>query len=117
MYVKMRSRLSATISASQEKRKFVLEDVFWVPISNCSSRHSTSRFVTPFQMGAWVSFYEISRVRSRHVLSCDCSGIREAGRQVAARQARNKRTPGSAASVHYHRFRVPHRLASPILGD
>jgi hypothetical protein len=53
MYVKMRSRLSATISASQEKRKFVLEDVFWVPISNCSSRHSTSRFVTPFQMGAY----------------------------------------------------------------
>jgi hypothetical protein len=48
---------------------------------------------TLFQMGAWVSFYEISRVRSRHVLSCDYSGIREAGRQAAARQARNKRTP------------------------
>jgi hypothetical protein len=71
---------------------------------------------TPFQMGAWVSLYEISRVRSRDVLSCDYSGIREAGRQAAARQARNKRTPGSAASVHYHRSRVPHRLAGPILG-
>jgi hypothetical protein len=46
MYVEIRSRLSATISASQEKRKFALEDVFWVPISDCSSRHSTSRFVT-----------------------------------------------------------------------
>jgi len=56
---------------------------------------------TPFQMGTWVSFHEISRVRSRHVLSCDYSGIRKAGGQAA---------------VHYHRSRVPHRLAGPILG-
>jgi hypothetical protein len=50
MYKKIRSRLSSAIedlgdpaqSASQEKRKYVLEDVFWVPVNNCSSRRSTS---------------------------------------------------------------------------
>jgi hypothetical protein len=50
MYKKIRSRLSSLIedlgdpakSASQEKRKYVLEDVFWVPVNNCSSRRSAS---------------------------------------------------------------------------
>jgi hypothetical protein len=49
MYKKMRSRLLSAIahlgdlprSASQEK-KHVLEDVFWVPANNPSSRASTS---------------------------------------------------------------------------
>jgi hypothetical protein len=44
MYKKMRFRPSATISAPQEK-KYVLEGVFWVPISNCNSRRSISRLV------------------------------------------------------------------------
>ncbi len=37
MYKKIRSRLS-----SQEKRKYVLEDVFWVPVDNCSSTRPAS---------------------------------------------------------------------------
>jgi hypothetical protein len=40
MYKEIFARLSAAISAAQEERKYVLEDVFWVPISNCSSSHS-----------------------------------------------------------------------------
>ena len=31
MYKKIRSRLLAAISASQEKKEYVLESVFWVP--------------------------------------------------------------------------------------
>jgi hypothetical protein len=45
MFKKIRSRLTAAISASQEKREYVLEDVFWVPIGNCRSKSSTSRLV------------------------------------------------------------------------
>jgi hypothetical protein len=45
MYKKIRSRLLAAISASQEKREYVLESVFWVPLSNCGSKRSTSRLV------------------------------------------------------------------------
>ena len=30
---------------SQGKRRHVLEDVFWVPVSNCKSRHSSSHIV------------------------------------------------------------------------
>jgi hypothetical protein len=32
-------RLSSAISMAQEERKYVLEDVFWVPESNCRDRH------------------------------------------------------------------------------
>jgi len=39
---KIHPRSSETISAPQGERKYILEGVFWVPISNCSSRHSTS---------------------------------------------------------------------------
>lgn len=35
-------RLSAVNSTSQGERKYVLEDVFWVPVSNCRDRHSDS---------------------------------------------------------------------------
>ena len=50
MYKKIHSRFSSVIaelgdlpgSTSQEKRKYVLEEVFWVPANNCSSRRSTS---------------------------------------------------------------------------
>jgi hypothetical protein len=45
MYKKRGSRLSAAGSASKKKREYVLEDVFWVPISNCSSGRSTRHFV------------------------------------------------------------------------
>jgi hypothetical protein len=38
----MNGRRSAPISASNGKRKYVLEGIFWVPISNCSDRYSTS---------------------------------------------------------------------------
>jgi hypothetical protein len=34
-------RASAATSCSEKKTKYVLEDVFWVPISNCSARHLT----------------------------------------------------------------------------
>jgi len=40
MYKKMRSRLLSRITRSQQERKFVLEEVFWVPVNNCSSRRS-----------------------------------------------------------------------------
>jgi hypothetical protein len=46
MYWKIRSRLLAAISATQRKRDYALEDVFWVPIGNCESKRSTSRFVS-----------------------------------------------------------------------
>ena len=42
MNEKMNPRLSAVNSTSQGERKYVLEDVFWVPVSNCSDRHSDS---------------------------------------------------------------------------
>jgi hypothetical protein len=32
---------SATISLSQGTRKYVLEDVFWVPLGHCGSKSST----------------------------------------------------------------------------
>jgi hypothetical protein len=38
---KIRPRLSLTIFAPQEKTEYVLEDVFWVPVNNCSSRSTT----------------------------------------------------------------------------
>jgi hypothetical protein len=42
MNEKIRARPSAANSTSDGEKKYVLEDVFWVPISNCSHRHSTS---------------------------------------------------------------------------
>jgi hypothetical protein len=42
MNEKIRARRSAANSRSEGERKYVLEDVFWVPISNCSHRRSTS---------------------------------------------------------------------------
>jgi hypothetical protein len=42
MNEKIHARHSAANSASDDERKYVLEDVFWVPISNCSQRCSTS---------------------------------------------------------------------------
>jgi len=39
---KMLYRLTAIISKSLMKRKYVLEDVFWVPVTNCKGSHSTS---------------------------------------------------------------------------
>ncbi len=42
MFEGIRSRLSAEIPGPEGKRKYVLEDVFWVPASNCKSRHSVS---------------------------------------------------------------------------
>ena len=43
MREKVLRRLAAIISGSQLERKYVLEDVFWVPITNCKSRQSTSQ--------------------------------------------------------------------------
>lgn len=42
MYRKIRSRVLAAISASQGKNEYVLDGVFWVPVSNCSSIRSAS---------------------------------------------------------------------------
>jgi hypothetical protein len=42
MNEKMDSRPSAASSTSQGGRKYVLEEVFWVPVSNCSDRDSDS---------------------------------------------------------------------------
>jgi hypothetical protein len=42
MNEKINPQLSSATPCSQEKTKYVLEDVFWVPISNCSSRHFPS---------------------------------------------------------------------------
>jgi len=39
MYEEILARLSEGSSAAQEERKYVLEDVFWVPESNCRDRH------------------------------------------------------------------------------
>ena len=41
MQDKNRSRCSAATSSSQGERKFVLEEVFWVPEANCSTKHIT----------------------------------------------------------------------------
>jgi len=41
MHKKIRPGLSTGNFASQQEAKYVLEDVFWVPISNCISRRST----------------------------------------------------------------------------
>jgi hypothetical protein len=41
MNEKINPGFSKAASCSQGKTKYVLEDVFWVPISNCSSRHFT----------------------------------------------------------------------------
>jgi hypothetical protein len=41
MNEKINPRASAATSCSEGKTKYVLEDVFWVPISNCSARHFT----------------------------------------------------------------------------
>ena len=41
MNEKINPRSSAATCCSERKTKYVLEDVFWVPISNCSARHST----------------------------------------------------------------------------
>ena len=42
MNEKLNPRPSATSSRLQGERKYVLEDVFWVPVSNCRDRHSDS---------------------------------------------------------------------------
>jgi hypothetical protein len=42
MNEKIRARRLAANSTSDGEKKYVLEDVFWVPISNCSHTHSTS---------------------------------------------------------------------------
>jgi len=42
MNEKMNPRPAAASPTSQGERKYVLEDVFWVPVSNCSDRHSDS---------------------------------------------------------------------------
>ena len=42
MNEKMNPRPAAASPTSQRERKYVLEDVFWVPVSNCSDRHSDS---------------------------------------------------------------------------
>jgi hypothetical protein len=39
MNEKIKPRFSRATSSSQGKTKYVLEDVFWVPVSNCSSMH------------------------------------------------------------------------------
>jgi hypothetical protein len=41
MYKEIFARLSVAISAAQQERAYVLEDVFWVPESNCRTRHLT----------------------------------------------------------------------------
>src|ERR1700745_4105753 len=41
MHDKNRSRCSAAASSSQGERKFVLEEVFWVPEANSSAKHIT----------------------------------------------------------------------------
>jgi len=41
MYKGRFARFSADNSAAQQESKYVLEDVFWVPESNCSAKHST----------------------------------------------------------------------------
>ena len=41
MNEKINPGFSRATSCSQGKTKYVLEDVFWVPVSNCSSRHFT----------------------------------------------------------------------------
>ena len=41
MHDKNRSRCSAATSSSQGERKFVLEEVFWVPEANSSAKHIT----------------------------------------------------------------------------
>jgi hypothetical protein len=42
MNKKIRARRPTENSTSDGERKYVLEDVFWVPASNCSHRRSTS---------------------------------------------------------------------------
>jgi hypothetical protein len=39
---KINPRASTATSCSEGETKYVLEDVFWVPISNCRARHFTS---------------------------------------------------------------------------
>jgi len=46
MKQKINPQPSEAISGSQGKTRYVLEDVFWVPLSNCSSMRST-HFVLP----------------------------------------------------------------------
>src|ERR1700739_3705108 len=41
MNEKINLRASMATSCLGEKTKYVLEDVFWVPVSNCSARHFT----------------------------------------------------------------------------
>jgi hypothetical protein len=47
MNEKIRARRPAANSTSDGERKYVLEDVFWVPISNCSHTHSTPSAIHP----------------------------------------------------------------------
>jgi hypothetical protein len=50
MFKKIRSKISSTIadagnpppSPSEERKRYVLEDVFWVPVNNASHRDSNS---------------------------------------------------------------------------
>lgn len=51
MHKKIRSQLSTGNSASQQEVKYVLEDVFWVPISNCISRRSGSPAIPELRSG------------------------------------------------------------------
>jgi hypothetical protein len=68
MLKKTRSRLLAAIevlgdrplAASQEERKYVLEDVFWVPASNSNSRRTTSRRTSEHRAGP-ANASEVSR--------------------------------------------------------
>jgi len=41
MYKRISARLTAASSPAPEERKYILEDVFWVPESNCRARHFT----------------------------------------------------------------------------
>jgi len=42
MNEKINPRPAAASSTSHGERKYVLEDVFWVPVSNCRDRHPNS---------------------------------------------------------------------------
>jgi hypothetical protein len=41
MYKEIFARFSAATPAAEQESKYVLEEVFWVPESNCRARHST----------------------------------------------------------------------------
>jgi len=47
MNEKIDPRPTEEISAPQAKEKFILEDVFWVPLGNRSDRHSSTSHALP----------------------------------------------------------------------